>query len=611
MTHHHNDYDVVIVGAGIAGAIMAKQLGEQGKHVLVLEAGTGTDGRFFDQGKEQGYESYMERFFTAMAKIPNAPYPNNPNAPQPLVTDIQKPPLDKPVSDHGYFVQYGPDPFASTYTRSEGGTTLHWLGTCLRMLPEDFELQSRFGRGRDWPISYQELQPWYEIAEQHIGVSANADVQNYHQIDNPSVQLPFEENYNYPMEQIPQSFLDQYLAKGLQGMQVNIENQTYPIDVVATPQGRNGMPRGDYRPVGAVGNPDLGQRCAGNSNCVPICPIQAKYSALKTLEQAKQTGHVTIETQAVAYHLAVDDNTQNISKVHYKRYHSTDSAAFEDKAVTGKIVVLAAHAVENAKLLLASNVANSSDQVGRNLMDHPTMLTWGLMPCKIGAFRGPGSTSGIPSLRGGAFRAEQAAFRIEIGNWGWSWPEGAPIATVPDLIDKQGLFGPALRHKIAEEYPRMFRFGFLVEQLPDPDNRITIDDQYRDQLGNYRPVIHYKVTDYTRAGMAQAKEVSDAIFQRLGVEPFTQYKTSDPGYVQYQGKGYVYNGAGHLVGTHLMGDNPKDSVVNRDQRSWDHPNLYLVGCGNMPTIATSNPTLTMAALTFWAADNVLNALDQY
>ncbi|MCO7189430.1 MULTISPECIES: GMC family oxidoreductase [unclassified Pseudoalteromonas] len=611
MTHHHTEYDVVIVGAGIAGAIMAKQLGEQGKKVLILEAGTGTDGRFFDQGKEKGYESYMSRFFTAMAKIPNAPYPNNPNAPQPLVTDIQKPPLDKPVSDHGYFVQYGPDPFASTYTRSEGGTTLHWLGTCLRMLPEDFELKTRFGRGRDWPISYQDLQPWYEIAEQHIGVSANADVQTYQQIDNPSVQLPFEENYDYPMEQIPQSFLDQYLAKGLQGMQVEIDNQPYPIDVVATPQGRNGMPRGDYRPVGAVGNPDLGQRCAGNSNCVPICPIQAKYSALKTLEQAKNTGNVTIETQAVAYNLEVDHKTQSISKVHYKRYHSTQSAAYDDKAVKAKVVVLAAHAVENAKLMLASNVANSSDQVGRNLMDHPTMLTWGLMPCKIGAFRGPGSTSGIPSLRGGAFRAEQAAFRIEIGNWGWSWPEGAPIATVPELIDEQNLFGPALRHKIAEEYPRMFRFGFLVEQLPDPDNRVTIDDQYRDQLGNYRPVIHYKVTDYTRAGMAQAKEVSDAIFQRLGVEPFTKYKANDPGYVQYQGKGYVYNGAGHLVGTHLMGDDPKTSVVNREQRSWDHPNLYLVGCGNMPTIATSNPTLTMAALTFWAADNVLNALDQY
>lgn len=286
----------------------------------------------------------------------------------------------------------------------------------------------------------------------------------------------------------------------------------------------------------------------------------------------------------MAYNLEVDHKTQNISKVHYKRYHSTKSAAYDDKTVKGKVVVLAAHAVENAKLLLASNVANSSDQVGRNLMDHPTMLTWGLMPCKIGAFRGPGSTSGIPSLRGGAFRAEQAAFRIEIGNWGWSWPEGAPIATVPELIDEQNLFGPALRHKIAEEYPRMFRFGFLVEQLPDPDNRVTIDDQYRDQLGNYRPVIHYKVTDYTRAGMAQAKEVSDAIFQRLGVEPFTKYKANDPGYVQYQGKGYVYNGAGHLVGTHLMGDDPKTSVVNREQRSWDHPNLYLVAAVICPPL---------------------------
>jgi choline dehydrogenase-like flavoprotein len=273
-------------------------------------------------------------------------------------------------------------------------------------------------------------------------------------------------------------------------------------------------------------------------------------------------------------------------------------------------VVLASHAVENAKLLWASNVANSSGLVGCHLMAHPTMLTWGLMPTKIGAFRGPGSTSGIPSLRGGEFRKDRAAFRIEIGNWGWSWPDGAPIGTVPELIDQKNMFGQQLKDYIGSVYPRMFRFGFLVEQLPDVNNRVTIDPNYRDQLGNYRPVIEYNVTDYTRAGMAAAKGVSDQIFQRLGIEEFTEYKPSDPGYLTYRGQGYTYNGAGHLVGTHIMGADRKSSVVNQDQRSWDHPNLYLVGSGNMPTISTSNPTLTMAALTYWAADNVLNALDQ-
>ncbi len=603
-------FDVVIVGAGISGAIMAQQLGEQGKKILILEAGTGTNGRFFNGDGKKGYESYMNTFFTAMAKIPNSPFPNNPNAPQPLVTDTKNMSDGKAITDNGYFVQLGPHPFASTYTRSEGGTTLHWLGTCLRMLPEDFKLQTNFGRGLDWPISYEELQPWYEKAEALIGVSGNAYEQNYYHIDNPSVQIPFNDFYDYPMEQIPQSYLDNYMSKGLQGMSVSINNKQYPIDVIGTPQGRNGMPRGDYRPIGAVGNSDLGQRCAGNSNCVPICPIQAKYNALKTLDQAKCTGNVQIRTQCVVSDLIVDSCSNNISKVVYKQYADTETASYETKSVSGTIIVLAAHAVENAKMLLAAGVGNNSDQVGRNLMDHPTMLTWGLMPSKIGAFRGPGSTSGIPSLRGGEFRANQAAFRIEIGNWGWNWPTGAPIGTVPDLIDNKQLFGKELKDAITSVYPRMFRLGFLVEQLPDPNNRVTIDERYKDQLGNYRPVISYDVTDYTRAGMAQAKQVSDEMFARLGVEGYTVYQENDPGYVEYNGKGYTYNGAGHLVGTHIMGFDAQTSVVDKNQRSWDHPNLYLVGCGNMPTISTSNPTLTMAALTYWAADNVLKALDQ-
>ncbi|NOX93164.1 MAG: GMC family oxidoreductase [Gammaproteobacteria bacterium] len=610
-------FDVVIVGAGISGAIMAQQLGAKGKKVLILEAGTGTEDRFWNSESEHegekvkhpGYESYMDTFFTALAKIPNAPFPNNPNAPQPLVTDLAPIRDNQPLTD-GYFVQKGPLPFSSTYTRSEGGTTLHWLGTCLRMLPEDFDINTRFGQGLDWPIDYDELQKWYEMAEKNIGVSANADEQNYHQINNSSVHIPFENQYNYPMEKIPQSYLDHHMEEGLRGMTVSFDDQDYPVDVVSTPQARNGMPRGDYRPVGAVGNPDVGQRCAGNSNCVPICPIQAKYNALKTLEQARKTGNVEIRNQCVVYDIEVDPATNNISRLLYKQYQHSGSPDHVCKTVTGKIVVLAAHAVENAKLLLASGIANSSDQVGRNLMDHPTMLTWGLMPDKIGAFRGPGSTSGIPSLRGGAFRKNRAAFRIEIGNWGWSWPEGAPINTVPDLIDQKNMFGKQLKDTIQSIYPRMFRFGFLVEQLPDSNNRVTIDPDYRDQLGNYRPVINYNVTDYTRAGMAAAKQVSDQIFQRLGVEGYTEYHPSDPGYLTYQGKGYTYNGAGHLVGTHIMGSDSKTSVVNKEQRSWDHPNLYLVGCGNMPTISTSNPTLTMAALTYWAADNVLKALDQ-
>lgn len=239
-------------------------------------------------------------------------------------------------------------------------------------------------------------------------------------------------------------------------------------------------------------------------------------------------------------------------------------------------------------------------------MDHLVMLTWGYMPYNIGAFRGPGSTSGIASFRDGDFRRELSSFRVELGNWGWSWPTGAPLSDLTNYIDNDNLYGTALRERLVRNVPRQFRIGWEGEQLPEATNRVTIDQAYMDQLGNYRPVINYDIGDYTRAGLAQAKRIADQLSAYIGVEDETSYSSSDPGYFEYQGQGYTANGAGHLVGTHRMGSDSSTSVVDPNQRSWDHPNLYIAGCGSMTTLGTSNPTLTAAALAIKTGDSLLN-----
>jgi choline dehydrogenase-like flavoprotein len=121
-------------------------------------------------------------------------------------------------------------------------------------------------------------------------------------------------------------------------------------------------------------------------------------------------------------------------------------------------------------------------------------------------------------------------------------------------------------------------------------------------------VIEYSVSDYTRKSFEVGTNITNQIFARIGIQNCSQYDPSSPDYLKYNGTGYAFYGAGHLVGTHRMGSSKRDSVVNREQRAWDHENLYLVGCGNMPTIGTSNPTLTMSALAFWAAENILKQL---
>jgi choline dehydrogenase-like flavoprotein len=271
--------------------------------------------------------------------------------------------------------------------------------------------------------------------------------------------------------------------------------------------------------------------------------------------------------------------------------------------------------------------------VGRNLMDHPLILTWGLMDEKVWGYRGPGSTADIPTFRDGAFRERHSAFRIEVGNWGWSFGADAPYSTLATMVDgPERLFGQRLRTRVGEVLPRQFRLALEMEQIPEESNYVTIDADYRDPLGNFRPVIRYDLPDYVRAGMAAAKEASDQMFARLGVPPlrldpaegpvddpdlfpfprdYSRYEPTDPGYLTYQDTGYTFQGAGHAAGTHRMGGSPRTSVVDSRQRSWDHDNLYLVGCGNMPTVGTSNPTLTMTALAIWAGENIVEDLRRH
>lgn len=596
------NFDVVVVGAGIAGAITAKQLAEKGFSVLILEAGVQKKNSY------KSYLSYLDHYYVNQIKIPNSPFPNNPDAPQPLVTDATQITPGTPDTT-GYFVQNGPQPFQSTYTRSKGGTTLHWLGTCLRMLPDDFKEKSLYGTGRDWPMTYEDLMPYYRMAEHEIGVSACVDDQTFHGVH-------FEEDYVYPMKKIPQSYLDQKLGEWADGFHFEYEGSSHEVKVVSTPQGRNSTPNPDYNhgegymPVGAVDNPDLGQRCEGNSACVPICPVQAKYNALKTLKKATETGRVEIWSQCVVSGVEVDEDSGEISSIIYKEYAHPDSGEHETKKISAKRYVLAAHAVENAKIMLASGLSSSSDQMGRNLMDHPVLLTWGLAPENIGALRGPGSTSGIPAMRGGKFRSKYSPFRVEIGNWGWNWPDNSPYTQLANAVTKGNMFGKELKQHLFDVSQKMFRFGFLVEQQPDPENRVTLDPQYTDQLGNYRPVINYDLTEHVVKGLEAAKEFSKQFFQAAGINDQTEYNPSSPGYMYNDGNELWWQGAGHLAGTHIMGDSPDNSVVDKYQRCWDWPNLYMVGCGSMASVSTSNPTLTMAAMSFMAADHLIEDLEK-
>src|SRR3712207_3118460 len=151
----------------------------------------------------------------------------------------------------------------------------------------------------------------------------------------------------------------------------------------------------------------------------------------------------------------------------------------------------------------------------------------------------------------------RSAFRMAIGEEGWSFPGVTPEVLAGQLID-QGYFGQALVDELNYRVARQIRFANLIEQMPLYENYVSPAWDHLDALGLPRPQIDYRLDPLTEAGMVDARRVSDEVFNALGV---SQIEHSD-----------TYFGAGHVIGTYRMGSDPSTSVVNADQRAHDHPN---------------------------------------
>lgn len=640
-----DDFDVVIVGSGFAGSLIANELAKQHKRVVILEAGDGVPPNIND---------YMDRFYRAAIKVPESPYTpslfdtnGQAFAKDGLIENPDRVAAGRPSSvsawsdpKKSYLVHNTKDknnkpltPFSSNYDRVAGGTG-HWLGTSLRFVPKDFRMKSEYGASVpefvDWPIGYDDLEKYYHKAECEIGVSGNVEDQKLHGITFPSGP--------YPMPGIPNSLTDRAIGKALNTLDASetaflgMEQPPTSIAVLSLPAARNSQP---YK----------GRRaCAGNTNCIPICPIQAKYDPTVTLNDALNHKNVKMMSNTVASDIIVG-NDGRISEIRYIQYRLDDktkgfaNAKIVEKvngSIKAKLYVIAANAIETSRLLLMSTrgphsargVANtSSGMVGKHLMDHPYYVAWGQLPMNadpVYPYRGPLITSGIGDLCDGPFRAKRGAFRVDIGNEAWNFVIASvlkandPYVTALDFINgvnrgglnssNSALFGPALTDTLNQNMTRQFRVGFLVEQTPDPGNSVTVSTKFKDGLGLFRPEISYSLSPYTKAGIVAAYKFKNLMFQKLHASDFTTVACDDPTrwdeMIDEKRVTLNYTGAGHIMGTYRMGRNKDESVVDDLQKSHDHDNLYLVGSGTFPTGATANPTLTIAALALRTAEAI-------
>ena len=572
------DYDVIVIGSGVAGALTAWKLSQLGPYrILILEAG--------DNGISDGQRLQFHHMMDTQGNRgdPYAPYKDLESRKYAPTAEKSQRELDEQKNDPDNYYDYPAevtskthDPFKASYNRLVGGSTWTWRGNTPRFLPSDFRLKSTFGVGRDWPLDYNELEPWYCQAECELGVSGNHD-----ELDG---LFGAYRSQPFPMSGIPLGFSDLKVKARIDGQTV----RGTTIRVVTTPQARNSTVF-DNRPA-----------CEGHSNCIPLCPIQAKYDATVHLRRALQNPNVELRTGAVVTRLEKGQGG-GVRAVHYIDWKSCDAPTA--KFVRGRLVVLAAHAIETPKLLLMSgNLANSSDQVGRNLMDHVQFELIATFPEPLYPFRGPQSITGIDDFRDGDFRGVRSAFRMTIGNDGWG-RTGSPASVIDSLL-KESKYGSALPGAVAERIPRMLRLSWSTEMLADPNNQIEPSDK-TDALGIPRPRFTFDIGQYSQGGLREGLATATDLFALMGapISPLAK-KLDNP-----QTGRMNWNTAAHIMGTTVMGDDQKDSVVNRWGRAHDVPNLWIVGSSVFPTSATSNPTLTIAALALRTAHAIHRELN--
>ena len=166
----------------------------------------------------------------------------------------------------------------------------------------------------------------------------------------------------------------------------------------------------------------------------------------------------------------------------------------------------------------------------------------------------------------------------------------------------------ALRRRVVNRISRQLMLSFMIDLLPESSNRITVDGRYIDALGNLRPVLSYSLPEYTMDAVSASRRVSRRLFQRLGAEDQTRYDPLDTGYVAHQGEGYVIRGGNHWAGTHIMGSIESRLRRRRPPAILGPPEPLPRGGGSMPSIGTSNTTLTLAALSFRTADHIVSEL---
>jgi choline dehydrogenase-like flavoprotein len=520
-----DDVDVCVVGAGPAGALIAYTLASRGHRVVILEAGErfdrGDDTRRMEESLRPGHDA---------GDVWNMEQGDGRDA-------------YTSSGERGY-------PLNAARVKGVGGSTLHWQGMVMRMHEKDFEMETRHGVGRDWPISYDDLRPYYARAERELGV-AGAD-------DNPYAP-PREEGF--PLPAFEPSYSDTLFADACDEVGLTMHS---------VPNARNSEP---YDGRGA---------CVGYGTCQPVCPSGAKYTADVHVRKAEEEGaHVTDRAQVER--LETDSEGDGVEAAVY----TTPRGTYRQEA---DAFVVACGGVETPRLLLLSRsrdhpdgLANSSGAVGRYFTEHLFAGAGGTVDGRTRQNHVGFVTSESHALYDGD---EPTALGTKLEFFNYAGP--SPAIEAMNAED----WGDDLLEDLKVSYGNHVAMGGLVEQVPDAENRVTLDETKTDNLGNPVPDVRWSIGDREAGAIRAANDVQHEVLDGMDASVGWTVGPADTG------------PAYHHMCTTRMGHHDDESVVDARTKAHDLDNLYVASSSVFVTAGAMNPTLTIAALALKTADHV-------
>lgn len=515
--------DVLIIGAGASGSVAAKHLSAAGFSVVILEQGDWV--RASDlPGDKPEYELLAYKDW----------HPN---------PTVRKHKADYPITVSGSVQQIG-------MFNGVGGSTILYASCWCRAKPSDFRVRTLDGVADDWPLSYEELEPYYQAVEYDFAVSGHPG--------NPA----YPAGYNPPLPAHPINGPGRTLALGMNKL------------------GWHWWPGYNSIPSRAHGHLE---QCVRAGVCMFGCPHGAKASAdIAVLPDALEKGARLIVNARVS---RITQNEKGLANgaLYFKDGKEHYQAA--------SVVLIGANGVGTPRLLLMSasgraptGLANSSGLVGRRYMTHPFGTSVGIFDEDLDDFRGPAGEL-VESMQ--FYESDRSRGFLRGSKWHIIPAGPRPLFNINHYVKSEGVcdepfWGEPFAHKMKESVGRLIEIMVMPEDLPDETNRVILDSDQMDSDGLPGVKVHYVTSENTRRLVDFNLQRSLEALSAAGAKKSWITSRNNPSW--------------HNMGTAKMGNDPTTSVVNGFGRAHDVANLYVIDGSVFPTATGVNPTATITAL---------------